>query len=135
MPDAAELKGKVIQVKEYPEESNYWNSTKQYSTVIQLDHAPQGTRPGMTAEVKIHVDSQAEVLTVPVQAVVERAGTFYCARRAGSAWDVREVNVGPNSDKFVVILDGLDDGDEVILNLREHATDLGIPEGDTPSGD
>lgn len=135
MPDAAELKGKVIQVKEYPEESNFWNSTKQYSTVIELDHAAQGTRPGMTAEVKIHIESQTDVLTVPVQAVVERAGTFYCARRAGSGWDVREVKVGPNSDKFVVILDGLDEGDEVMLDLREHATDLGIPEGHTPSGE
>jgi multidrug resistance efflux pump len=134
MPDAAELKGKVIQVKEYPEESNFWNSTKQYSTVIQLDHAPPGTRPGMTAEVKIHIESQTDVLTVPVQAVVERAGTFYCARRTGSGWDVREVRVGPNSDKFVVILDGLEDGDDVMLDLREHASELGIPESDLPTG-
>jgi multidrug resistance efflux pump len=135
MPDAPELKGRVVQVNEYPEESNFWNSTKQYSTIIQLDHAAPGTRPGMTAEVKIHIEKQTDVLAVPVQAVVERGDTFYCARRAGSGWEVREVKLGPNSDKFVVIVDGLDEGDEVMLDLREHAIDLGIPEGDSPSGE
>jgi hypothetical protein len=88
----------------------------------------------MTSEVKIHVESQEDVLTVPVQAVVERSGTFYCARRRESGWEVCEVKTDASNDKFVVIAEGLDEGDAVMLDLREHADEVGVPDADSENG-
>jgi hypothetical protein len=64
---------------------------------------------------------------VPIQAVVERNGLHYCARRSGSIVEVRKVEVGSTNEKFAVILSGLAEGDEVSMNPRPRL-DAELPE-------
>jgi hypothetical protein len=74
----------------------------------------------MTAKVAIRVETIDDALQVPFQAVVERAGEHYCVRRDGAKVEARQVLVGSSNEKFVVIRDGLDVGDEVLLNPRSR---------------
>ncbi len=126
MPSLGELAGKVVKVKEYPERTSFWKATKEYSVIVEIPDPPRGLRPGMNAEVKIHVAHQTDVLTVPLVAVVERSGKFHCARRSGDAWEVVQVEIGSNNDKVAVVESGLTEGNEVLLNLNEHADKLGL---------
>jgi hypothetical protein len=65
---------------------------------------------------------------VPVQAVVERGGKVYCLLRdSASKLAAREVLVGSSNEKFLVIREGLTDGQEVVLNPRAHLDEAGLP--------
>lgn len=78
-------------------------------------------RPGMTAEVKIRVQTIPNVLQIPVQAIVEHGGRHYCLsydRAAG--WSKREVAIGPTNDKTVVIREGLKEGEKVVMGAANY---------------
>jgi RND family efflux transporter MFP subunit len=124
------LQGKVTRVNEYPARENWFSANvKEYATTIEVLDPSVGLRPGMTAQVAIRVETQSDVLQVPVQAVVERNGTHYCARRSGSTVEVCKVEVGSTNEKFAVILAGLAAGDEVSMNPRSRL-DAQLPEAE-----
>jgi hypothetical protein len=78
-------------------------------------------RPGMTAEVKIRVQTIPNVLQVPVQSVVEHGGKHYCLTYdKATGWAKREVKIGSTNDKTVVIREGLKEGDKVVMGAAKH---------------
>ncbi len=124
-----ELSGVVTKVNEYPEPTS-WHSThiKEYGTTIRIDGSPPGLRPGLTAEVRILIERIPNVLQLPVQAVFEHGGKFYCIvpRRAGL--EARELSIGSTNDTTVVIKEGIQEGDGVILNAAAHHEKVQLPE-------
>jgi hypothetical protein len=85
----------------------------------------------MTAKVAIRVETIAEALQVPIQAVVERGRKHYCLLvRGGSALEARQVLLGSTNEKFLVIRDGLSHDDVVLMNPRVHLTSVNLPEVD-----
>lgn len=85
-------------------------------------------RPGMTAEVKIRVQTIPNVLQVPVQAIVEHGGKNYCLLYDKAAgWSKHEVKVGSTNDKTVVILEGLKAGDKVVMGAGKHRDKVSWP--------
>jgi RND family efflux transporter MFP subunit len=123
------LHGVVKTVNPYPSNDNWFMSNiKEYASFIEILDAPPALRPGMSAHVAIRVETIEQALQVPVQAVVERGGKFYCLLRdAASKLSAREVLIGSTNDKFLVIRDGLAEGQEVVLNPRAHLDEVGLP--------
>lgn len=124
-----ELHGRVKKVNPYPSNDNWFNSNvKEYATFVEILDPPQALRPGMSAHVAIRVETKADVLQVPVQAVVERGKKFYCLVREPLAkLAAREVLIGSSNDKFLVIREGLAEGQEVVMNPRAHLEEVGLP--------
>lgn len=108
-------KGTVQSVAVLPERS-YYSDTKTYKTVITVDEEVYQLKPGMTAVCEISVDYLPDVNAVPIQAVVQRSGTNWLYVKDGSQVVKREVSVGANNDQYVVINDGVQLGDLVVLN-------------------
>ena len=78
-------------------------------------------RPGMTAEVKIRVQTIPNVLQVPVQAIVEHDGKNYVLTYDKAAgWEKHEVKIGATNDKTVVIREGLKEGDKVVMGAAKN---------------
>ncbi len=97
-------------------------------------------RPGMTAEVKIRVQTIPNVLQVPVQAIVEHGGKNYVLTYDKAAgWAKHEVKIGATNDKTVVIREGLQEGDKVVMGAAKHRDKLKWPKIETipgqPGGD
>jgi HlyD family secretion protein len=127
-PDTV-LKGVVQEVKEYPAPTGWWGSNvKEYETTIKILDPTIGLRPGYTAEVKIRVEQLADVLQVPVQAIIEHGKKHYCVLRDGDRFEAREVILGSTNDKTVVIEGGLEEGEEVVLNANAYRKEVGLPE-------
>jgi hypothetical protein len=82
----------------------------------------------MNAEVSIFVDQREDALQVPVQALYETKGHFFCLLQQGLGWETREVKVGSSNDSFMVIEEGLEEGELVVLNPRAHGDKLTIPD-------
>lgn len=111
--------GTVYDVGVVPSSSGMgWFSTgvKTYTTIIRIDGEVQNLKPGMTAVAEIHVDRLKDVLSVPVQAVVQRGRENWCWVDRGGRPEKRVVKLGRSNDKFVHVEEGLAAGDRVVLN-------------------
>ncbi len=89
-----------------------------YKVTITINDTEKEVKPGMTANVKISTDSRTGVLAVPLRAV--RTGDFKYVKvlKNGQAVDVK-VSLGMRADDGrVEILNGLNEGDQVILGTK-----------------
>ncbi|NLE37598.1 MAG: HlyD family efflux transporter periplasmic adaptor subunit [Pirellulaceae bacterium] len=127
IPDQ-EMEGVVERVSEYPEPTSFWSGNmKQYRTVIRILGEPKNLKPGLTAKVAIQVELLHDVLHVPVLAVFEHGGKNYCVLPDGVGYRAQEVKLGSTNDKFVVIRDGLKEGDKVVLGAFGYRDEVALP--------
>jgi len=112
---------------------------KLFSTTVGLDEQIEGMRPGMTANVEIHVDDLEDVLYVPVQAVHAHQGKVFCyVALPEGKYERREVAVGASNDSFAEITEGLEEGEEVLIVKPEtepgeaETPKVASPEGPGP---
>lgn len=122
------LRGSVQRVSDYPAPTSFFSSNvKEYETIVKIDDAPDGLRPGLTAEVKIRVSELDDVITVPVQAVFQHGRSSYCVIPRGDKFEAREVELGPTNDKVVVIRSGLKEGERVVMGAAAFRDKLELP--------
>lgn len=132
MPDL-KLSGQVVAVSEYPipSYSIYMAHIKEYAVDIDIDNPPEGLRPGMTAQVNVLAERIEDAIQVPNQAVIGRNGQYFCAvpDPEGSLL-TREIKVGSSNEDTIVVLDGLQPGDSVVLqpNTEQILKLLDLPE-------
>ena len=122
------LKGAVEKITEYPlPASRSKAGGRIYQAIVRIHQPPPGLRAGMTAEVKIRVEQQPDVLQVPVQAVIQHGQKHYCLLHKDGAFEAREVTIGPTNDKSVVIRRGLQEGDQVVPGAAEYRDRVDLP--------
>lgn len=95
-------------------------------------------KPGMFAQVELPVGAKGQVVTVPVSAVID-SGTrqIVLIDQGAGRFESREVKLGARSDTYVEVLDGVDDGEPVVVaanflidaesNLQAALGGLGSP--------
>ena len=121
--------GVIKLVNDYPEPGSWMGGSmsKEYMTTITILDAPEGIKPGLTAEARVVVNEIPSALQLPVQAVFEYGGKTYCVTYHDGVWDKLEVKTGPSNDKQVVILEGLQEGDKVVLGAWAHRDRINLP--------
>lgn len=79
-------------------------------------------KPGMTADVNIHIETKKNVLTLPIEAVVKEKGEYYVHRVLGNATkdakvrvDKVKVKVGTRNDRNQEIISGISAGDRILI--------------------
>jgi RND family efflux transporter MFP subunit len=111
------LEGEVSEIAEVTRPAGWWTGNLvKYDTIIKL---PLNTslKPGMSAIVDIVLAEHKGVLTLPVAAIIQGAeGTYYCWTQSSEGVRKRAIRVGDTNDQFTVVLDGVSEGDDVILN-------------------
>ncbi|MBI4602617.1 MAG: hypothetical protein HY721_11720, partial [Planctomycetes bacterium] len=114
-----EYAGRVLSVANQPRSTSWFSANvKEYVTTVAIDGETSGLRPGMSAKVTILVDSVGDALTVPVSAVVEQKGQFYCWAKTAEGPSRRPLTLGRTNDKLIEIVDGVKEGDVVFRNPR-----------------
>lgn len=123
-----ELTGTVARVSAYASGENWFNpNVKEYDAVIVVDNPPATLKPGMSAQVKIRVETLADALQVPVQTVVERDDKHYCiVKERNGKLAPRELLIGSTNEKFIVAKDGVGPDDEIVMNPRAHLARVGL---------
>ena len=127
-----ELKGTVKSVSAYASDQNWVNpNVKEFDAIVTLDAPPATLKPGMSSKIAIRVDTQVDVMQVPVQTVVERGDKHYCViRQPSGKLALRELLIGSTNDKFIIIKDGLSTTDDVVMNPRAHLAAVGLKDED-----
>ena len=112
-----EIDGEVMLVNQYAEPGG-WSSgnVKEYAAFIKIIEPPSQIRSGMNAEVRILVEHRPDALMVPVQALYEQQGLFFCVVQRAEKWEARLVELGSTNDKMVTIERGLQEGERVALD-------------------
>ena len=119
LPDRV-LMGKVASVSPQPEQPDRRMNpnVKFFGVKIDLDEPPQtlGLKPNMNAQVELELAALDNVLQVPSAAVfVEQERSFCYLRNPAGRVERRTVKVGKMSNERIEILEGLVEGDEVLL--------------------
>ncbi len=118
--------GEVLSVASVTRPAGWWNGNQvKYDTIIKLK-SQQGLKPGMSASVEVFLARHENVLTIPVAAVVEQEGEFFCWVKTAETTQRRRLDLGDSNDQFIVVNGGVKEGDEVVLNPRAIVQDAQI---------
>jgi HlyD family secretion protein len=109
--------GKVLKKAPLADPEEWLNpDLKVYSTDVSIDGTYDFIKTGMTAKVEIIIEELKNVISVPIQTVVNRNGKKVCYVIGSREPEQREVETGLFNDNFVEIKSGLVEGDKVLLN-------------------
>jgi RND family efflux transporter MFP subunit len=88
-----------------------------YEVTIGLDKAPEGMKPGMSADIVIKTNSKDNVLIVPEEAIMINDARNFVEVFVDGKIEEKDVEVGleGTSDDMVEIISGLEEGEKVIL--------------------
>lgn len=109
------LYGEVVQVAPFPFPMRWHGAPLEYGVDVAITDPPSTIRPGLRAKVKIFFESHLDVLQVPLAAVIAHEDSHYCLKRDNDDWLVTPVQIGSSNNNQVIIVDGLNDGDQVAL--------------------
>ncbi|MEM7011511.1 MAG: HlyD family efflux transporter periplasmic adaptor subunit [Verrucomicrobiota bacterium] len=126
------LSGEVVSIGEFPIPSYnmYQQHIKEYAVGVEIETNLPNLRPGMSAEVKVLVNQLEDAIQVPIHAVIERSERFFCAVPNGGEFETREIQVGPLNEDSIVVTEGLEIGESVVLRFPELEAMLDLPETD-----
>jgi HlyD family secretion protein len=110
--------GKVLKIAPLPDQQRSWLNPdlKVYTTQVTIDGKYDFLKPGMSAKVETTVEELNDVTIVPIQAVANRGGKKICYCLSAKGPRPREVRTGSFNEKFVQITEGLQAGEEVLIN-------------------
>ncbi len=97
-----------------------YNKESFFSVRVRLDSLSTGMRPGMTASLRIITDKVEDAIYIPNSAVFDADGrTVVFPRR--SMPEPREVHLGDRNLDYVIVLEGLEPGEEIsLMDPREQ---------------
>ena len=108
------LAGTVTSVANVGEQRPNQDS-KVFEVKITLTQADTTLRPGMTTSNAIETASTPNVLSVPLEAVTSDSGASFVYRKDGGHVVKQQIVTGAMNDNEIVVLQGLAQGDEVLL--------------------
>ncbi len=111
------FEGRITKIGILPDSTQAWLNPdlKVYNCEIGLDSASDRMRPGMNCHVEIVVEEHESAIFVPIQCVlhVGENPTVFLKTRDG--FEKRAIETGLDNNVMVHVLNGLKDGDEVML--------------------
>ncbi|HEV7226249.1 MAG TPA: HlyD family efflux transporter periplasmic adaptor subunit, partial [Pirellulales bacterium] len=118
------FQGEITSISNQAEATNFFlGNVKEYATLIKIDGEPEELKPGMTAEIEVLVSQKKGVLLLPVQCVAQRGDKLRAYVKTHNGIEAREVLLGATNDTVLEILDGLKEGELVLLNPRADMPD------------
>jgi HlyD family secretion protein len=122
--------GRVSDIATLATEKERRSSVKVFPVEAVLDQSDPIMKPGMTVKVEVVVERIPDVIYVPLESVFERGDGMICYVSTNGSFDERAVVLGSRNDNFVVVEEGLEEGERVALrdpNLPLEA--IGLPDG------
>jgi multidrug efflux pump subunit AcrA (membrane-fusion protein) len=110
------LWGDVKKVGSMPEQLNWLNpDVMVFPATVALKNATVFLKPGMSAQAEIMVDTVADAVVVPLQALFNYNGQKLCYVLRGNTPEPRLVQTGQFNNKFIHVVKGIGEGDRVLL--------------------
>ena len=118
-PDAfpsLKLKGKLEEVDKIAQRTGVFSETRRFTVKGAYEGVATELRAGMNCQVIVHVQAIADAIQIPVVAVIEEGGKYFCYVKDGNQKSKREIKIGASNDNAVQITEGLRPGEIVYLS-------------------
>lgn len=96
------------------------SDAKVFEVIIRLSETDSVLKPGMTTSNRIMVSHFDSVLSVPLEALRVTDSARFVYKKAAVGLNKTKVTTGKANDNFIIVEDGLNENDEVTLNLPEE---------------
>lgn len=106
--------GEVTRVSKLADKKNFRAQIKDFEVGIKIQESDSNLKPGMTTKARIVLDEFPNVLYIPVGAVYEDKGKPVVFKKKNPKKPT-PVELGKRNDRFVVMRQGLQTGDEISL--------------------
>ncbi|MCY2965870.1 MAG: efflux RND transporter periplasmic adaptor subunit [Planctomycetota bacterium] len=128
-PDAS-YQGSVNSVAVLPtQDSSLSSDVKVYDVIVTIDEDVEHLKPGMTAVVDIHVQKLEDVVTIPVQAVMQEEDETWCYIAGPDGVERRNLKLGISNSAMVQVMEGVEADDRVVLNPQAITAQPTEPSG------
>ena len=118
--------GATVKINAYPDKTFKGTITYVYPTLtaetrtipvrVELANPGQLLKPGMFAQMEVAVGAKGAVVTVPISAVIDSGTRRIVLIQAGEGrFEPREVKLGARSDTYVEVIEGVKDGESVVV--------------------
>jgi HlyD family secretion protein len=131
LPDRL-LEGHLLSVTQVPTQ-NFFSDVKYFIGIVKLDAVPKGLKPGMTAEVELVTAQKADVLVIPADALTVEQGHDVCYVAHGDEIERREIKLGQATRDLLEVTEGLDEGEQVVLDPSEATSPVVVADVPTES--
>ncbi len=117
VPDRV-FRGRVQTKAVLPDQNSWWANPdlRVYRTEVALLELDPRLRPGMSSSIEIVVEELPDALYVPLQSIFLDEGRTVCFVSGDAGVEKRQVQVGQNNSKWVVVEGGLEEGETVLLS-------------------
>ncbi len=88
---------------------------KVFPVEILLNETNKNLLPGLTVSCRIILDEIEDVLYIPLDALQIEGDKNYVYKKRGNSYDKVEIETGKNNTDYIVVVDGLKEGDEIAL--------------------
>jgi membrane fusion protein (multidrug efflux system) len=106
---------------------------------ITLPNPKRALKAGLTCNLRVRTTSESASILIPYKAVTEQMGEYFVFAVKENKAIQRRVNLGMNIDDMVVVNNGLQAGDQIVVEgmqrLRDNSIVTVTPAGSKPSGD
>ncbi len=112
------LEGKVTDVAPLPDQQRGFMNPdlKVYKAKVRIDGTHDFLKSRMSCKVQILVEQLEDAVIVPIQVVSNRVGKKVVYAITSQGHEERVVRTGLFNDTFVEIIEGLEEGEEIMLN-------------------
>lgn len=118
--DKAEpLTGKITYISSQIEKSgDRWSDSKGFLVLVELPRGGQNILLGVNTNITIVLQKKENTLTIPANALFEKAGKSYVFKYRGkNKADKTEVTTGLASDTTIEITSGLQENEQILIDL------------------
>jgi len=117
------LPGKISQVANVGEQRPN-SDAKVFEVVVAVEKSDTTLRPGMTTSNAVETRVIPNAVFVPIEAVRSDSGRAYVFKRDGGRTVRQEVTTGAMNDNEIVIVQGLEENERVLLTVPADAAKL-----------
>jgi HlyD family secretion protein len=110
------FKGRIISIANLAKFKEEDSKIKIFPVEILLENTSDQFLPGMTVSCRIVIDRLENVLYIPLESLFSEGKNYFVYVKSGSSYDKKEVSVGEKNNDYIVIKDGIGEGELVALS-------------------
>jgi multidrug efflux pump subunit AcrA (membrane-fusion protein) len=122
------ISGQVRQISTFPLPRRWYQAPIEYEVFVDITEPSELIRSGLRAKVEIFTERLADCLQAPLSSLIRHEDDYFVFVKGQRRVDPRKVEIGINNDRFVVITDGLEVGEEILVDADNHREQLNFAE-------
>lgn len=122
------IPGRVRKVSTFPQPRRWYQAPIEYEVFVDITEQSELIRSGLRGKVEIFVERIADVIQAPVSSLVRHEDSYFVLVKSDDQRiEPRAVEIGSNNDQFVIIEDGLNEDEQVLVDADNYVDEVEFP--------